>query len=72
MADGYTVYSALARGQPGFALAHCWAHVRRKFLEIEDHYPQACPEILGSSPKSVAAGSADRASLFGRSDPRGA
>jgi transposase len=46
MADGYGAYEALARAGPGFALAHCWAHVRRKFLEIEDHYPEACGQIL--------------------------
>jgi transposase len=46
MADGYGVYGALARDGPGFTLAHCWAHVRRKFVEIEENYPQACGEIL--------------------------
>lgn len=46
MADGYSAYSSLARGQPGLRLAHCWAHVRRKFIEIEEHYPTACAEIV--------------------------
>jgi transposase len=46
MADGYSAYGALARGQPGFRLVHCWAHVRRKFVEIEDNYPAECSEIL--------------------------
>lgn len=46
MADGYSAYSALARGQPGFRLVHCWAHVRRKFIEIEANYPEACAGIL--------------------------
>lgn len=46
MADGYGVYGALARDGPGFALAHCWAHVRRKFVEIEEHYPEPCRQIL--------------------------
>jgi transposase len=46
MADGYSAYSALARDGPGFTLAHCWAHVRRKFVEIEEHYPGPCREIL--------------------------
>lgn len=26
IADGYGAYDALSRGQPGFRLAHCWAH----------------------------------------------
>jgi transposase len=46
VADGYGAYEALARAGPQFALAHCWAHVRRKFVEIEDNYPVACGEIL--------------------------
>jgi transposase len=46
MADGYSAYGALARGQPGFKLVHCWAHVRRKFVEIEDNYPEPCGQIL--------------------------
>jgi len=44
--DGYSVYEALARDGPGFQLAHCWAHVRRKFVEIEANYPTPCGEIL--------------------------
>jgi len=46
MADGYSAYGALARGQPGFRLVHCWAHVRRKFVEIADNYPAECSGIL--------------------------
>ena len=46
MADGYGAYDALARAGPGFTLAHCWAHVRRKFVEAEPHYPGPCGEIL--------------------------
>jgi len=46
MADGYGAYDALARASPGFTLAHCWAHVRRKFVEAEPHYPAPCAEIL--------------------------
>jgi len=33
LADGYGAYAALARAGPRFTLAHCWAHVRRKFVE---------------------------------------
>jgi transposase len=42
VADGYGVYGALARAGPGITLAHCWAHVRRKFIEAEPHYPEPC------------------------------
>ena len=30
-----------AREGPQIQLAHCWSHVRRKFLEAEPHYPEA-------------------------------
>jgi transposase len=46
MADGYGAYDALSRDGPGFTLVHCWAHVRRKFLEVESHAPATCREIL--------------------------
>jgi transposase len=46
LADGYGAYEALARAGPGFTLAHCWAHVRRKFVEAEPHYPGPCAEVL--------------------------
>jgi transposase len=39
MTDGYGAYQALERDGPNLQLAHCWAHVRRKFLEAEDAYP---------------------------------
>ena len=40
MADGYGAYQGLAEQRGGeFTLAHCWAHVRRKFVEIEDFFP---------------------------------
>jgi len=40
MTDGYGAYQALERAVPDLHLAHCWAHVRRKFLEGEDAYPE--------------------------------
>jgi transposase len=46
MADGYGAYDALARGSPGFTLAHCWAHVRRKYVEAEPHAPAPCQAVL--------------------------
>ena len=41
--DGYSAYQTLAKAKdrPRFTLAHCWAHVRRKFVEAEPAYPQA-------------------------------
>lgn len=46
IADGYGAYDALARAGPSFRLAHCWAHVRRKFVEIEENFPVESKEIL--------------------------
>ena len=43
--DGFAVYEVLARDGPGFALAHCWAHTKRKYEEIADQWPTACAEI---------------------------
>jgi transposase len=40
VADGYSAYASLAK-ERAFTLAHCWAHVRRKFVEAEPAYPQA-------------------------------
>jgi transposase len=39
------VYEVLARDGPGFALAHCWAHTKRKYEAIAEHWPTACAEI---------------------------
>jgi transposase len=44
--DGYGAYDALTRASPGLVLAHCWAHVRRKFVEIESFYPEEAQQIL--------------------------
>lgn len=43
--DGYAVYDVLARDGPGFALAHCWAHTKRKFEANATDWPTACGEI---------------------------
>jgi transposase len=51
MIDGYSAYTALQReiaesgNRVAFEVAHCWAHVRRKFVDAEPHYPQAT-EVL--------------------------
>ena len=47
MSDGYAVYEAVARGAPGITSAHCWAHVRRKFIEAESSFPEACSKAIG-------------------------
>src|SRR5712691_7308608 len=47
LCDGYAAYRALAkrgaadRAGPTITLAHCWAHVRRQYVEAEPSYPQA-------------------------------
>jgi transposase len=46
MADGYGAYAALARAAPDLTLAHCWSHVRRKFIEVQEFYRGPCDEIL--------------------------
>jgi transposase len=48
MVDGYSAYGSLQRAGPGkkFVLSHCWSHVRRKFVEIEEFYPEECKQIL--------------------------
>lgn len=46
MADGYGVYEHLAKHH-GLTLAHCWAHVRRKFFELQNSAPaEVRDEIL--------------------------
>ncbi len=47
LCDGYAVYRALAkrgggdRAGPTITLAHCWAHVRRQYVEAEPSSPPA-------------------------------
>ena len=43
VADGYRVYKNLAQGteRPGYRLAHCWAHVLRKFRDTEANHPNS-------------------------------
>lgn len=41
VADGYRVYKNLARDGPGYRLAHCWAHVLRKFRDTEQSDPRS-------------------------------
>lgn len=46
MCDAYSAYKTLAKLNPGIKLAHCWAHVRREFVEIQSFYPQETSEVL--------------------------
>jgi transposase len=39
MCDGYSAYQSFKKRRHGFQLAHCWAHARRKFVEIEGKPP---------------------------------
>lgn len=43
VADGYKVYKNLAQGdgRTGYRLAHCWAHVLRKFRDLESNDPRS-------------------------------
>jgi hypothetical protein len=51
LCDGYAAYRALAkrntgeRAGPTITLAHCWAHVRRQYVDAEPASPQAA-EVL--------------------------
>ena len=46
LCDGYGAYAAFAKTSPKVTLAHCWAHVRRKFIEIEESFPEETKQIL--------------------------
>ena len=45
MVDGYGVYGSVSRAGV-VTLAHCWAHVRRKFVEDEQNHPEECKAVL--------------------------
>jgi transposase len=46
LCDGYAAYNSLKNKGGGFQLAHCWAHVRRKFFELKDVHPHECNTVL--------------------------
>jgi transposase len=46
LCDGYSAYESLQKRSGKFRLAHCWAHVRRKFVEAEPLCPGPCAEVL--------------------------
>ena len=47
MTDGYAAYQALESSTPNLKLAHCWAHVRRKFLDASDYSPELSEHAVG-------------------------
>lgn len=44
--DGYQVYENLAREGPNLNLANCWAHVLRKFGDLQENFPKESAEII--------------------------
>jgi transposase len=47
MSDGFAAYETLTRAGPAkYRSAHCWAHVRRRFIELEPLHPEACGKVL--------------------------
>jgi transposase len=46
LCDGYSAYESLKKRGGRFQLAHCWAHVRRKFVEAEQFAPEPCKQVL--------------------------
>ena len=45
MADGLNIYKTVAKNQPKIQLANCWAHARRKFVELEKIEPKAMEAV---------------------------
>lgn len=46
MCDGYVVYESLQKAYPKLRLVHCWAHVRRKFVECEAAAPVESKQVI--------------------------
>lgn len=44
--DGYAVYGSLRKLKQAMRLANCWAHVRRKFIEVDAIESGRCTEVL--------------------------
>lgn len=44
--DGYEAYESLAKNDDTITRTACWAHVRRKFVEAADEYPQPIGLLL--------------------------
>lgn len=44
--DDYSAYKSLRKRGAELQLAHCWAHVRRKFIDAEGEAPKECAEAI--------------------------
>jgi len=44
--DDYSAYKSLRKRGGRFQLAHCWAHVRRKFIDAEGEAPKESAEAI--------------------------
>jgi len=44
--DGYSGYKSQFKNSDQIDLCYCWAHVRRKFTDIEQDYPKESEQIL--------------------------
>ena len=49
LTDGYSSYKSHLEKKKGIKLAHCWAHARRKFIEVQKSAPldKDCEKVLG-------------------------
>ncbi|OQX66423.1 MAG: hypothetical protein B6A08_20570 [Sorangiineae bacterium NIC37A_2] len=46
LTDGYAAYESVRKRAGAFTLANCWAHVRRKFVEVDAFHPGKCTKVL--------------------------
>ena len=46
LCDGYSAYESLRKRGGRFEIAHCWAHVRRKFVEVQEVAPAPAGQAL--------------------------
>jgi len=44
--EDYSAYESLRKRGGEFQLGHCWAHVRRKFIDAEGEAPKECAEAI--------------------------
>jgi transposase len=46
MCDGYVAYISLAKDHPEVILAHCWSHIRRDYIELQESAPGVGSEMI--------------------------
>jgi transposase len=46
MCDGFSSYVSIAKASNKVRLVHCWAHVRREFLDVENAFPKDVKRIV--------------------------